>query len=184
MRTMSNDVVKNPSTEWVKTTIAEPMAKMAREAGVTPHGEAIDAEVQRMIARHDAEEREHGGHTPRVPVKRGRDAAAVVAKELGATFVRDDSLRKPAPKIEPMSPWVVKLRARIRVLVSKVPGTTWRERVARFPKYRENYLTEFMTYQTRSGRYKFASDADAQKMLSRFTEDMADRSAAFLGGWR
>ena len=179
--------IDDPPDQWVKDTVAEPMVDVARQRGQVPDSHAIDREAQRMIERYDAEERERPNcHTSRPVAPRARDVAADDAKEIGARFVRDESLHLPAPEVLRLNPWQAALTGRMRKIISLVPGAKrgWRQKLFRYPRLAEEYLTELMAYKRRTGRYSGVNDRDAERMISRFSEDHADRSVSQLGAWR
>jgi hypothetical protein len=180
----------NPSPAWVKDTVAEPMAKNARMTGPLPDSRAIDADVQRMIERYDAEEREHGSdvHKNTRPPMQLRDVAADEAAKIGATFVRDDSLAARIPAAQPvaMTPWQEALARRMREVIALQPGAklAWKNQLFRHPRLAQEYLTELMNWKSRRGRYLGMTESDANRAMSRYSEDLADRSVPVLGRWR
>jgi len=187
---MSNsDVVENPSVEWVKETIAEPIANEHRMAGLLPDSGAIESDVRRMLERYDAEEREHGEavHKSRpTERKRYKDPAAEEAQRQGVSFGRADGApaNHIAERMEIKTPRGAALYGRIRKMVERIPGTRFKQDEFKYPRLAHELLNEWDNYINRRRGYAEMSAPEASRKIGRFVEDLADRSVTILGPWR
>lgn len=179
----------NPSDAWVKNALAEPMAEDMRAAGLVPDGNAIEAEVRRMLSDYDARERA-GDLTPRTRVPdadraRREDPAADAAQETGWRFGRNDpAIVHRHQQAQRMTPWVLALKRRIHQIIAVMPGTRWRDQQFRYPALARAFVQEFVARTGRSGDYANLTEREVHLKFSRFCEDLADRSTGILGAWR
>lgn len=173
----------NPSANWVADTLKEDLADGIRDAGRLPDSRAIEVAIDEDLRAHEARLREA---KPRMLSRRdGIDPAEALAEKLGWKFMRGMQIAtRKAIQEAAMTPWQRAVINRCRVLIAVEPGSTWEDQEFVYPQFARGLVQEFLDSKSRSKGYKGMSDADAQSKLSRFMEDMADRSVATLGRWR
>lgn len=181
---------------WVRETLCEDLASVDRQSGRLPDTRAIEHVVSGDIHAFQAQQREAKPARAREPQKPKQNAKQV-AKELGYELYK-----KPIPKKEQKTPRCVclggrckrcKLFIRIDQLMKLEPGLSGAAlRVMPF-KYKDSKGLEFgrelveITYRCnqKRGEFKGLNAVDANRLLLRRLEDVADKSNGVpgLGAW-
>jgi hypothetical protein len=174
---------ENPSHNWVADTLKEDLADGIRDAGGMPESRVIEDAINEDLRAHEARKREA---KPRIRGRRdGVDPAEELAEKLGWKFMRGLRVaHHKAVQEAAQTPWQRALIRRCRALIGIHPDSTWEDQRYLYPDYARGLVQEYLDSKSRSKGYKGLDDKDSQSKLSRFMEDMADRSVGLLGRWR
>ena len=178
------EVNPNPTPKWVKETLVEDYAEQIRVGGGDPSIPELDAIVQEDLRRYHAEERE-GLHRNLVTPKKRRgemEPAAKLAKDMGGSLHRGTDIRRKRA-CELLPPREKLLHARIRHLMTVLPGGSFLGRDFLYPKWGNALAKAHLDFTKRRERYAGLRRPDAEKALARQLEDIADQSAFTLGAW-
>lgn len=182
----------NPDPAWVRDTLREDHAEWSRERGVVPDSRVIEEQVAEDLRRHEAKKREAKPAHRRII--RTSDPAADMARESGAELQRRAFnelqerrrviARQRALVRDIKNPWARALRARMLELVRRVDGGGPTDFA--YPAFAREYLSAYFDWKFRQGDFRGRTAREANMILSRKVEDIADRSNAIpgLGDWR
>lgn len=188
------------SPQWVRETLCEDLADLARKAGKMPDSRRIEKIVDEDLRVFQAEERRKGTQNQKHVMPSSINVAPATTRDgldkidpAADLADRHGFLLKRglAPTMDERAPGrclcgvckVCKLSDRIATLVQIRPGTKPAQRDFMFRKYAEDVLYHWWHWRKFTGPYAQLEAKDTNRAFWRAMENIADRSTAELGNW-
>jgi len=187
------------SPQWVRETLCEDLANLARSHGDMPKTRVIEKIVDEDLRIFQQEERRKGtDHIKHeMPVNVGpkattadgldkADPAGDLADRFGFMLKRGT-----APQFDPRAPdrclcgqcRVCKLSDRVATLCQLRPGTKPADRDFLFKVYAEDIIYHWWHWRRFSGPYAQLTAQDTNRAFWRAMENIADKTTGILGNW-